>query len=200
LLGDFGIQDSIGEHIRAACIFDDDRRFTGANRRSEREWDQHQSPASNRDGSSDHLSLRIDLFVTLPPSSIPARGLAHLSTEDGKPQHLLDLTGNTKEKIGEMAQDMGGDGYDVHVLLVDLPAWKAMYRAWERFQKNPFNHIPYVEKGRFVPPDYVYNVVDGRPALTYDYVKRIQAVKSWRRFSSDVPRGAEPILIEHGTR
>lgn len=113
---------------------------------------------------------------------------------------LLDLTGTNQEKIGQMAVDMSADNYDVHIIFVDLPAWQSVGRAWTRFQTNPLNRLPGVVFGRFVPPRYVYNVVDGKPALTYEYLKGLQAVKSWRRISTDVPPDAPPILLEHGSR
>ena len=51
------------------------------------------------------------------------------------------------------------------------------------------------EEGRFVDPDYVWSVGDA-PTHTYEVLKK--EADSYARFSTDVPRGADPILIEEG--
>lgn len=117
---------------------------------------------------------------------------------------LLDMTGTNGDKMVDYAADLTLEGYYVHAVAVALPAWKAAGRAWARFQKNPFGRYgrrdPTLEPGRFVPLKYVYEGVNGKPAETYKRLKSHPAMVSWQCWSTDVPPGQPPVLIEKGHR
>jgi hypothetical protein len=116
-------------------------------------------------------------------------------------RHLLfDMTGTNCDKMVEYAEDLTAEGYLVHVVHVALPCWKATARAWERFQTNPLNRNDRLPYGRFVPPRYVFEDVNGKPALTYERLKAHSAVVGWQSWSTDVPRGQPPILLDKGAR
>jgi hypothetical protein len=72
--------------------------------------------------------------------------------------------------------------------------------VWERFELNPLNRDGRLPFGRFVPPRYVYEEVDGKPETTYERLKMHEAVMSWQSWSTDVPRGQPPILLQKGSR
>jgi hypothetical protein len=111
----------------------------------------------------------------------------------------MDLTGANTGKMQKMVEDFHAKGYDVHLVNIDLPAYKATGRAWDRFTGNAFGHKdPTKEHGRFVPPDYVYNTVGNKPAATYAALKKHPAVRSYVSVSTDVPRDQEPRVIEEG--
>jgi hypothetical protein len=119
---------------------------------------------------------------------------------EGRRHLLFDMTGTNGDKMVEYVEDLTAEGYMVHCVFVSLPPWKATARVWERFQSNPLNRDPRVPFGRFVPPRYVYEEVDGRPAETYNRLKAHGAVVSWQSWSTDVPRGSGPVLLEKGAR
>jgi hypothetical protein len=100
-------------------------------------------------------------------------------------RHLVfDLTGTDQVKMLAMVDNLDSLRYEVHVILVRIPDWVAAGRAWSRFCKVPFDKNPEMMSGRFVPPEYVYNVVDEKPARTYNLLKNHPAVKGWMAVST----------------
>jgi hypothetical protein len=139
-------------------------------------------------------------------SSLIAEGPLMARAQDQRHNILLDATGANAVKMAKLATEFGENGYEVRVIGVTLPSEKAMGRAWERFRGNAFDHAPYDAKGkrqdpgRFVPPPYVHHDVDGKPDKTYEVLKQNPYVKSWVKFSNDVPFGAPPIELDRGQR
>jgi hypothetical protein len=112
---------------------------------------------------------------------------------------LMDLTGANTGKMKNMVEEFDKAGYDVHLVNIDLPAYKATGRAWDRFTGNAFGHKdPKGEPGRFVPPSYVYNTVGDKPKATFAALKKHPAVRSYVSVSTDVPRGTAPRVTEEG--
>lgn len=119
---------------------------------------------------------------------------------EGNHNTMFDLTGNNGSKMAMMAEHLGKLGYDVHVVQVQIPAYKSSFRAWQRFAKNAFSKDQSQPPGRFVPPDYAMKDVDGNPERTYEKLKNHPAVKSWVQIDNDVPHGSEPKVIDQGKR
>ncbi|MGN6625564.1 MAG: zeta toxin family protein [Tepidisphaeraceae bacterium] len=115
--------------------------------------------------------------------------------------HLLfDMTGTNGDKMEEYVEDLTGEGYNLHVVFVSLPPWKAIFRAWCRFQLKPLNRNPKLPYGRFVPPRYIFEDVGARPKQTYERLCVHAAVVSWQAWSTDVPIGSKPVMIDFGKR
>lgn len=103
---------------------------------------------------------------------------------------LLDLTGANGKKMQAMVERFHKLGYEISVLYAHLPIEKAAARAVERFRRS----------GRFEPPRYVAMNVDGKPEQTYNELKNDPRVTHYRRYSTDVEKGQQAPLQEHGKR
>ena len=96
---------------------------------------------------------------------------------------VLPIVGKGQDKVRTILAKFQNEGYEGHIVFMDLPAEEAASRAAARFKSN----------GRWVDPEYVLSVKDG-PAKTYEAVKGL--FKSYVRYSNDVPQGSAPKLIE----
>ena len=110
---------------------------------------------------------------------------------------LFDGVGNSAGKMLKIAEGMKKNGYDVHMVHVTIPTEKTVARAWKRFAKNAFRDSP-DGPVRYVPVDYVANVVDQNPTTTYQALRDSGHVSTWASYSNDVKRGEKPILIDKG--
>lgn len=113
---------------------------------------------------------------------------------------MVDITGKNDEKTLASAEKFAKEGYDVHVAYVQLPNDKTAMRAWDRFASNAYGKDPAKPPGRFVPPSFAGESVDGKPGKTYDGFKTKPWVKSWTKVSTDVPRGQPPQVLDEGQR
>lgn len=102
---------------------------------------------------------------------------------------VVAATGKTLKGAEAMIQQLAEAGYEINPILLDLPREKAVQRTIARWKKT----------GRFVDPDVVYNQVDDRPPVTYEWFKNDPRVATYARYSNDVPRGEPPILLESGS-
>jgi hypothetical protein len=109
---------------------------------------------------------------------------------------IYDIVGKSSEKVDAAIKDFDALGYQVYVVLTDLPSWKAAGRAWDRFQENPFRRTLSKPPGRFVPPEYVHREVGSNPRKTFDSVKRDKLVRGYCRLDVDVPRNSPPKIVE----
>lgn len=82
--------------------------------------------------------------------------------------------------------DLKAKGYEVHLHLNELSAWKATGRAIGRFFSN----------GRYIDPGLVLKVGDA-PTRNYEVLRKEGGLlDGYSRYSNDVPFGAKPIRIE----
>jgi hypothetical protein len=120
---------------------------------------------------------------------------------DARHNILLDLTGANTDKMSKRLKEFVDRGYEPHLISIAYPAWKATGRVWDRFVKNAYGHRdPNDEPGRFVPPTYARDIVDGKPETTYATLKEHPAVRSYVQLSTDVPKGEPAKVIDRGER
>ena len=105
---------------------------------------------------------------------------------------LLDITGANVGKVRKLVETFHQLGYEISVMMADLPIEKAVARAVNRF-RNPGN-------GRFVPPRYIVENVDHKPEKTYDAMKSDPRVAHWRRYNNDVEAGEKAPLKDQGSK
>jgi len=98
---------------------------------------------------------------------------------------IVPILGKTLDNVRLRIQLLRKAGYRVRLVLADLPIEKAVNRAITRFRTD----------GRFVDPQFVWDVGD-RPIKTYESLK--MEADSYARYSTDVPQGEPPRLIEEG--
>lgn len=96
---------------------------------------------------------------------------------------LRDEEGDGLAQQIEAAERMG---YEVHLIYNELSPLKAAQRALARFFST----------GRWVPPDYIIDIVWKKPARSYELLKDSPLLTSAERYSNDVARGEQPILLE----
>lgn len=179
----------------------------GAARRSHQAYLVIGPPAAGKSTVSDALAttagalvLDSDLAKEWLPEFDSGRGAARVHDEsdiivntlvlakalDAGDNIVWPLVGRDVAKIRELRDVLITEGYDVHLVLVDLPPEKAAQRAVERFEKT----------GRFVDPLYVLIGVGTRPQETYAILRREGGFASYVHVSTDVPQGYPPKVIE----
>ncbi len=108
-----------------------------------------------------------------------------------------EVAGNTTKIVGGKDKD-GNDvegkvqklirlGYEVHVVHVEAPLSQTTRIAWDRFKSS----------GRFVDPEYLLKDADDKPIITYNAIKAIPGVKSWKNVDNE---GFKGTLIDEGSR
>lgn len=105
---------------------------------------------------------------------------------------VLPLIGKTTQKIRNLRNELLRDGYDVHLVLSELPIKEAAKRAVDRYLRV-LRIAP--QQSRFVDPEYVLGVGD-RPLATYEVLRQEGGLKSYARVSANVPRGSPPKVLE----
>lgn len=97
-----------------------------------------------------------------------------------------EVAGNTA-KMTRKVEALGELGYEVHVVHVDAPLAQTSRISWERFKTS----------GRFVDPDYLLNDADNKPIITYNALKALPSVKSWKSVDNE---GFKGMLTDEGSR
>lgn len=104
---------------------------------------------------------------------------------------VFDETGRNEERITQLVDQLAEKGYEVHVMLADVPEHVSVKRAVDRFKTG---------EGRYTPLDYIVSDVDGKPRKTFDSLKNHPGVTSGARLNNDVPMGTAPILEDEWKR
>lgn len=95
------------------------------------------------------------------------------------------ILGRNIEKVRAIRNMLAEQGYDVHLVHVDVPLETAAQRAVARFE----------DTGRFVDPALILNKTRGSAKVTYDTLKREGGFQSHAEFSNDLPNTA-PRFVE----
>lgn len=94
--------------------------------------------------------------------------------------------GSDLQSLIDDIQGLKKAGYQVYLHLNELPAGKATGRAINRF----------LTEGRYVDPGIVMKAGD-KPTKNYETIRGIGGLlDGYSRYSNDVPRGADPLLME----
>ena len=130
-------------------------------------------------------------------SSYLAKEIQRRALEEGH-NILFDGSGRNSNNMVKMADLYSKRGYDIHVVHVTVPSHTSAYRAASRFLKNPFGKSnPDKHVSRYVPLDFVYHEVDGKPDDTYQILKDSGLVKSGHSYNNEVASGEDPKLLDH---
>ncbi|HHW41250.1 MAG TPA: hypothetical protein GXX19_08900 [Syntrophomonadaceae bacterium] len=105
---------------------------------------------------------------------------------ENKDNIVLPVVGKDLKKMRERIDLFKAAGYKVHLVFTDLPVEKAVERAIARWKST----------GRFVDPAYIVNEVGLLPRQNYDILKSEKGVDSYEAYSTDVPQGESPRLLE----
>ncbi|MGI8553762.1 MAG: zeta toxin family protein [Dehalococcoidia bacterium] len=98
---------------------------------------------------------------------------------------VLPYVGRSTNRLAEIRNLLQGQGYTVHLELVELPPDEAARRAVQRFYAT----------GRFVDPDYVLNDVGNKPSRAYDILRAEGGFDSYAAYSNAVPEGQPPRFL-----
>ncbi len=115
---------------------------------------------------------------------------------DGNYNLTLNGVGKSTGKVMDTVRAYTRNGYNADLYYMHLPEEKAGARVWKRYT----DALDRGEPGRFVDPIYAIKEVDMKSEVTYDRVKNSGLLRSWKAYSSDVPRGSQAQLIEEGRR
>lgn len=105
----------------------------------------------------------------------------------------IPVVGKTNKSLYRQINSLVDNGYDVSVVMVDLPVEKAASRNYTRM----------LETGRNVVDDYVRKVVGDRPGKVYEQMikdiqsGKIKGVSGYARVSNDVPKGSKAIIKQY---
>lgn len=123
-------------------------------------------------------------------SSDIAEGMLFPRALQARHNLIMDITGSNGDKVKQMVEQFHNQGYEISIAYAHLPAWKAATREVDRFRSS----------GRFVPPTYVVNKVDGNPETTYEELKHDPRISHWRKYNNDVAKDTQAPLQEQGQR
>ena len=112
---------------------------------------------------------------------------------------LYDATGNNQSRMEIELKRARQRGYKTHMIMVNMPSYKALGGTWERFQDNAHGAInPDKPVSRFVDPVYARSV-GTNPKTTFDNLKHNKSlVDHATLLDSDVNRGEKPAVLEGG--
>lgn len=113
---------------------------------------------------------------------------------------VIPKVGGNKEKMAKIIGQLKEAGYKVNLTLAQLPIDKALERDMGRYVHGKEKKAKALAEGRsdykearLVNPSLIV-ADEGKPIATYEYCKKLcNAYGAW---STDVPRGAKPKLIE----
>ncbi|MFP3948987.1 MAG: GNAT family N-acetyltransferase, partial [Longimicrobiales bacterium] len=99
---------------------------------------------------------------------------------------VVPMVGKTRGSLEQDIQDLKDAGYDVHLVINELPAAKAAWRAYVRFH----------DENRYVSFHYILGEVQNRPQENFQALKDDPRVSTYQRFDNDVPYRTSPVLLE----
>ena len=176
-------------------------------------------PAAGKTTSQDRVTKQLGVeFTTINPDDVKGAlpeyrgwnaGLLHEESSDvsekmlepmaieARHNILFDLTGNNAKKVQNNLDKLAELGYDIHLVNVSAANHTVGWRAWNRFRKEAFTE----GNGRYVPPTYAAETVDGNPGRTYASLKQHPGVKGWLNAdTSGFERGEGVRITEEGRR
>jgi predicted kinase len=101
---------------------------------------------------------------------------------------VFPMVGKSREHVIEAAADLKTAGYQVHIVLNELPPLEAVRRSYTRFKRTD----------KYIPEAYILDEVGNAPTSMYREAVESGLFTSHQRFTNDVPRGQSPRLLESG--
>ncbi len=101
---------------------------------------------------------------------------------------VLPMVGKSKEHVIDAAQKLINQGYEVHIVLNEIPPQEAVRRSYLRFLRSD----------KYIPPAYILDEVGNQPTSMYREAVESGIFTSHQRFTNDVPRGQKARLLESG--
>ena len=98
----------------------------------------------------------------------------------------IGKVGGDYESVEYILNDLSSKGYDVDVILNDLPLDEAIARAEDRFDSG---------RSKRMIPFWTLKTADKNVFDTFDKVLKHPSVKSGKIYSNDVPEGTAPVLL-----
>lgn len=108
---------------------------------------------------------------------------------------VFDQVGSKPEKMSALVDLLADRGYEVHVVMADVPEWKSLHRVVGRYKSD----LNKGKGGRLPPLDYVIEEVDGNVRRTYEALKNHPGVSSWASYDNSVDN-REAVLTDSGKR
>lgn len=101
---------------------------------------------------------------------------------------VFPMIGKSRDHVLGAAEDLRTSGYEVHIVLNELPPQEAVRRAYTRFKRTD----------KYIPEEYILDEVGNAPTSMYGEAVESGLFTSHQRYSNDVPRGQEPRLLASG--
>ena len=101
---------------------------------------------------------------------------------------VFPMVGKSRSHVIDAATDLRRSGYQVHIVLNELPPQEAVRRAYTRFKRSD----------KYIPEAYILDEVGDLPTSMYREAVESGLFDSHQRYTNDVPRGQSPRLLESG--
>ena len=101
---------------------------------------------------------------------------------------VMPMIGKARKHVIGEAELLRAAGYDVHIVLNEIPPFEAVRRAYMRFKRSD----------KYIPSAYILDEVGDAPTSMYDEAVESGLFTSHQRYSNDVPKGQDPRLINSG--
>lgn len=101
---------------------------------------------------------------------------------------ILPVVGHSFSSVAKQIALLKAKGYNVHLHMTDLAQSKAVGRS--------LNRMISPDSIRYLPPSYLMGVDPGNISATYDRLVKEGLVNANTKWNTDIPKGANPVLIE----
>jgi len=101
---------------------------------------------------------------------------------------VMPMIGKDRSHVIDAARKLRAAGYDVHIVLNEIPPFEAARRAYMRFKRTD----------KYIPEAYILDEVGDAPTAMYQEAVESGLFRSHQRYSNDVPKGQDPRLIDSG--
>jgi predicted kinase len=101
---------------------------------------------------------------------------------------VMPMIGKSRRHVIDEAANLRKAGYEVHIVLNEIPPLEAARRAYLRFKNSD----------KYIPEAYILDEVGDAPTAMYHEAVESGLFTSHQRYSNDVPKGQDPRLIASG--
>jgi hypothetical protein len=101
---------------------------------------------------------------------------------------VFPMIGKDRKHVIVAARKLRAAGYEVHIVLNEIPPLEAARRSYMRFKRTD----------KYIPEAYILDEVGDAPTSMYHEAVESGLFTSHQRYSNDVPKGQDPRLISSG--